>query len=210
MKKKIVAMVTSLVLVAALAVGGTLAWLTDTTETVTNTFTVNSTGVAASLTEALVEKDTDGMYTATNERTTTGNVYDDVYPGAILPKDPTVSVDEGSEACYVYLAVYNDLEDAVIKNSEDTVGVNDGWTVVNGVTNDKVTLYAFTGAVTETSDIPALFNKVVIDSDIEDVTALASAKIVVKGYAHQSTGVEVSTANAEALAWANAITWTAS
>ena len=40
MKKKIALMVTSLVLVVAMAVGGTLAYLTSETQEVKNTFTI--------------------------------------------------------------------------------------------------------------------------------------------------------------------------
>ena len=93
MKKKIT-MVVSLLLVMALSIGGTLAWLTDT-ETVTNTFTLGNVDIT--LTETW-NTDTDG------------DKVNDVWsakfvPGKELAKDPKVSVVAGSEACYVYVKI---------------------------------------------------------------------------------------------------------
>lgn len=84
MKKKIVAMVTSLVLVAALAVGGTLAWLTDTTDTVTNTFTVGNINIELEESEDLDLK---------------------MMPGDTIEKDPKVTVKANSEACWLFVEI---------------------------------------------------------------------------------------------------------
>ena len=76
--------VLALVLVVAVAsVGGTLAWLTTKTDTVTNTFTVGNIGLNLS--------ETDRTYK--------------IVPGVNIPKDPKVTVAANSEKCYVFLKV---------------------------------------------------------------------------------------------------------
>ena len=77
-------------------------------DTVKNTFTVGK--VAITLDEAQVTENTDdyGMTTWTvNEEAerVTENTYTAIYPGAELPKDPTVTVLEGSNPCYVRMIV---------------------------------------------------------------------------------------------------------
>lgn len=92
----------TLVICAGLAIGGTLAYYTDQA-TVTNTFNL-SEGVDITLDEAVVEKNGDN-WEATDERTEAGNTYDGIYPGAVLPKDPTVTVSDNSDDAYVRVKV---------------------------------------------------------------------------------------------------------
>jgi len=84
MKKKLT-IVVSLLLVMALSIGGTIAWLTDTTDAIQNTFTVGN--VKIDLTETDVE----------DNDTPLANSYKMV-PGKTIDKDPTVTVEAGSEA----------------------------------------------------------------------------------------------------------------
>lgn len=99
MKKKIL----SLCMVGALAataVGGTLAYFTDTDEN-TNVFTVGNVDIT--LDEALVEKEGDTYKTVDGDRVIE-NEYKLIYPGAVLPKDPTVH-NEGNNDAYVRVQV---------------------------------------------------------------------------------------------------------
>ena len=97
--RKILAMVMALALTAALAVGGTLAYLTSTDE-VTNTFTVGN--VQIKLDEA--KANTDGtLDTSTTKRVKT-NSYK-LLPGHTYNKDPMVTVLSGSEESYVKMTV---------------------------------------------------------------------------------------------------------
>lgn len=73
----------ALVLVIGCSLGGTLAWLVDKTNTVTNTFTVGDINIL--LTE------TDRTYM--------------ILPGVDIPKDPTVTVEANSEACWLFVKV---------------------------------------------------------------------------------------------------------
>ena len=98
-KKTIAICAVCMVLVAALSVFTTLALLTDS-KTVTNTFT--SGNVSIILNEAKVVPTDDGgngIMTSGTERAT-ANTYK-LYPKQSYVKDPTVTVNGGSEACYV-------------------------------------------------------------------------------------------------------------
>ena len=106
-KKKILALSLIVCLLATAVVGGTLAYFTDTDDAV-NTFTAGNVGI--DLTEAEVMYDADGNLVAAGGRMDVGDaehdtddVYDygKVYPGQTILKDPTITVDAGSEDCYV-------------------------------------------------------------------------------------------------------------
>lgn len=102
MKKKTLALVLALTLLVAGVVGGTLAWLTDQTAEVKNTFTVGDINIA--LTE-------------------TTRDYKMV-PGNKLDKDPTVTVKANSEACWLFVKVTESENlDTFI-----TYAIAEGWT----------------------------------------------------------------------------------
>ena len=95
--RKILVSLAALALVAAISIGGTLAYLTST-KSVKNTFTVGN--IQMTLTETDITKD-DGTRTA---RTDKGNEYK-LYPGQTYTKDPQVTIVGGSEDCYVRMLV---------------------------------------------------------------------------------------------------------
>lgn len=109
MKKKTVVLLLALVLVFGCAVGGTVAWLTAKTDTVTNTFTAGNINIT--LTE------------------TTGDTYKMV-PGAEIPKDPVVTVKAGSEACWLFVKAEESNSGAYL-----TFELADGWLEVDDVDN---------------------------------------------------------------------------
>lgn len=119
MKSKHKALLLSMcaVLLVAVSIFGTLAYLTDT-ETVKNTFTVGSVGL--SLDEADVKPD--GSYETNHDSRVQANEYH-LLPGHTYYKDPTVTVDAGSEDAYVRMIVtvesIDDLKLA-LPNSDDT------------------------------------------------------------------------------------------
>ncbi|MEG2455301.1 MAG: SipW-dependent-type signal peptide-containing protein [Oscillospiraceae bacterium] len=106
-KKSLLLAALSLVMVGAIAVGGTMAYFTAE-KTVANTFSVGN--VAITLDEAKVEKDpATSTWTAdTTVARVAENQYDSVYPGATLPKDPTVTLTAGSSDAYVRVRVVID------------------------------------------------------------------------------------------------------
>ena len=84
MKKKIFIPIIALALVCCCVIGGTIAWLTDKTDAVTNTFTVGNINIQ--LTE------------------TTQSPYK-IVPGCDIAKDPKVTVEANSENCYLFVKV---------------------------------------------------------------------------------------------------------
>lgn len=107
--KKILTVACAMALSAAIAVGGTLAYLTKTTETVTNTFTVGKVNIT--LNEAKVNEDgkpVDASGNVVTDLATAHRVTENDYhllPGHNYTKDPTVYVTKGSEECYVRMFV---------------------------------------------------------------------------------------------------------
>lgn len=102
MKKKTLALVLALTLLVAGVVGGTLAWLTDQTAKVKNTFTVGDINIG------LTETTTDYK----------------MVPGNTIAKDPTVTVKANSEACWLFVKVTEsaNLDDFI------TYAIATGWT----------------------------------------------------------------------------------
>lgn len=122
---KVVALLLAVVLVFGCAVGGTLAWLMDTSNTVINTFSVGNINIKL---EETVEKD--GFK---------------ILPGTEQIKDPVVKVKDGSEDCWVFIQV-QEVNNVAAKDGgnvthkyvtweiDDTV-----WTILNE--NNGVTTY---------------------------------------------------------------------
>lgn len=134
MKKKI-ALLMSAVMLFGVVVGGTIAWLTDETPVVTNTFT-NTAKIDITLDEAKV---VNGQ--ATSERTN-ANTYD-MIPGTTYVKDPTVHVQPGSVECYVYVKVIE--SDNVVKDAnKNDVTVID-YTVNTGIAANQWTYIGKSG-----------------------------------------------------------------
>ncbi|MBE5056966.1 hypothetical protein INF37_13315 [Pseudoflavonifractor sp. DSM 107456] len=94
--KKVAATTAALSLTAAVAVGGTLAWLTAKTDTIENTFTIGNVGIK------LQEKQGEDWKTA--GAGFSGQQYT-VTPGIDITKEAKVTVDDGSEKSIVYLKV---------------------------------------------------------------------------------------------------------
>ena len=109
MKKKGLAMVLALVLLAVCAVSGTLAWLTAKSDTVVNTFTTSDIKV---------------------ELTETNETYKMV-PGYDIHKDPKAKVLAGSEECYLFVK----LDKSQNFDTFLTYEMAEGWTLVPSETN---------------------------------------------------------------------------
>ncbi len=178
--KKIIAITAVIVVLAVAAVGGTLAWLTDQ-DTVTNTFTVGN--VQIKLDEAKVG--TNGKAILAGQQGA-GRVQTNSYhiiPGAVLDKDPTVTVEAGSESCLVYVYIDNGL------GNHATLNINTAnWSAVSGYSG----LYKYIGtvpAVTADTPLPAVFTTVTIEgAALTNATleTLNNEQIIVKAYAIQS------------------------
>lgn len=90
----------ALVLALGCAVGGTIAWLTAQTPDVKNTFTYGNINIE------LYEHKYDAATNTLDESQKVDKVNNyKIVPGKNLPKDPTVKVVGGSEACYLFVKV---------------------------------------------------------------------------------------------------------
>ena len=161
MKKKTLALVLALTLLVAGVVGGTLAWLTDQTAEVKNTFTVGDINI--DLTETTADYK--------------------MVPGNTIAKDPTVTVKANSEACWLFVEVTESENlDTFI-----TYAIAEGWTTLPGV--DGV-YYREVSASNADQTFPVLAgNTVTVKSDVTK-TMLETAKtdaptLTFKAYAIQ-------------------------
>lgn len=195
MKKKTLTIAIALVLVVALAVGATWAYLTSTTDTITNTFVAGGAVNQGDLElfEHVATKNNDGTYTL-GETTVTSNTYV-VMPGVNLPKDPTVNVKAASGAYYLFVEVTKGA-----KVDGDTLGYTvDGskWIRLN-IEGREV--YAYTTDGTN----PAILNTpvsnahvltgdtITVSRDEAKIAALTAdnANLTFKAYACQAAGFE--------------------
>lgn len=111
--KKTLAVLLSLVLVAAMSVAGTLAYLTAQDQVV-NTFTVGTMLADGGLTlnESTLVRNTDGTYSLDKDAPVKKNDGYIIIPGVNLPKDPYVDVTfkgEKPEAAYLFVELNSTL-----------------------------------------------------------------------------------------------------
>ena len=206
MKKKLMT-VLALVLVIAMSVAGTYAYLTSTDEVV-NTFTVGN--VAITLDEA--KANPDGSLVQGADRVK-ANSYK-LLPGHTYAKDPMVTVKAGSESSYVKMTVtFSDaaaLDAIFAPNGADMISIFNGYDRTNWIYKgntenaDNTRTYEFWYKETvaaPTADVPldALFDSITVPSIInnEQLATIEGMTITVNAYAIQADGF----ANAEA-AWA--------
>lgn len=184
MKKTLMIML-ALVLVIAMSVTGTLAYLTSTTDVVTNTFTVGK--VVIKLDEAKVNEY--GVVDATATNRVTENTYK-LIPGHSYTKDPTVHVEAGSEASYLFVKVTNGIKDI-----EDDTTIADqmktNWVLVDEANG----IYRYKNTVTP-GDYK-VFESFKLKSGAA-VAGYADAKITIVACAVQADGLTETTALAQA------------
>lgn len=188
--KKTLTIALSMVLVAAIAVTGTLAFLTDESDVLVNRFTFGNTEVEIA----------EPTWTAALG----GEEAMKVNPGQTVAKDPTVTV-KGSEEVYVYAYVNNALADYV------TIGaIGSNWTAVNGP-DGLAGLYRYNTKVTPAADgteLEPLFEEVTISDEItqkmlEENNPFTNGTITVQAYVHQAAEAGQTVADAAAVEFFN-------
>lgn len=134
-KKSLRLIVACVALLLAVSVAGTIAYLTDKTDAVTNTFTVgkllDDPDDFVLLEHEAADDDSDGVYTLDDSSEVTENEYT-VLPGVNLPKDPFVRTDEALKLdAYVFVEVVkSDDFGTALTCTVDT----DNWTLLTGAT----------------------------------------------------------------------------
>lgn len=168
MKKKLIALTAAFLLVIGAAVAGTVAWLTDKTQTEVNTFTVGNIDIA------LEESTSDYK----------------MVPGETIAKDPKVSVTDGSEDCWLFVKVEKSSSlDSYIKYD-----IASGWTAVPGTSGVYYREVAATDTVREfsvlTNDqvtVKSTVTKAMMDA-IKNQT-VAAPTLSFTAYAVQKAGI---------------------
>ena len=107
MKKRILYLILAGALLVSVAVGATVAYLVASSQPVVNSFTVGS--VQITLTES------------------TGTEYK-LFPGAMLVKDPVVTVKAGSDTCWLYVKIQRSAD----FDNFCTFDLADGWLPLEG------------------------------------------------------------------------------
>lgn len=184
---KVLAVALCLVMVAVSSSLFTIAYLTSTTGTVTNTFTLGK--VAITLDETTV--DTYGEPIGSGDPTQS-NSYK-LIPGHTYTKDPTVHVTSGSEVCYLFVKVVNPLA-SIEKAGNTTIAKQmetNGWVALSGVEN----VYYLNTTVDARSaqQNKTVFSQVVLEDDSSD-WATSYGDITIKAYAVQADGFDTAAA----------------
>lgn len=168
----------SAALIVCATVAGTLAWLTDTTAPVVNTFTVGDINIEL--------------------KETTGETYKMV-PGIELVKDPTVTVKAGSVACWLFVKV------AKSGNFDRfmTFEIANGWTeltVGSGVyyrnVGDESAVVATDAPFNVISGNKVTVKNTVTKADLNGLTETTYPTLTFTAYAVQKDGI-----NDAATAW---------
>lgn len=170
-------MLLAVTLLIGCAIGGTVAWLTAKTDPVVNTFTYGDINIK--LTE------------------TTGKDYK-IIPGVDIPKDPKVTVNANSEACWLFVKVE---ETGTFVADKVTYSIADGWTQGDGTNIPENVYYREVGAVTGDTDFVVLKdNKVTVSNTLtkEDIKSITTnPTLTFTAYAVQKDAVQTAAA-----AWA--------
>ena len=202
-KKRFVAILLCVTLVALAAIGATFAYLTDT-KTVDNTFTMGN--VAIKLDETDIKNPTGDRVTS--------NEYN-VYPGAVVKKDPIVH-NTGKNAAYIRATVnvsnwmnlvgayYPDFKENFPSDGYKAalnllVGeLGEGWSVVGVEAGDTFTIGQFDakfilkydGKLAAGADTTAMFQTVTIPAGIDNANTDSFKEVKVVAQAIQADGFD--------------------
>ena len=170
-------LVLALVLALGCVIGGTIAWLTAQTESITNTFTVGDINIV--LTE-----------------TNSPNLK--MVPGCTIDKDPKVTVKADSEACWLFVKI----EESDNLDTYITYTVDSEWTALPGVTG---VYYREVPATTSDTEFAVLTgNQVTVRNDItkEMMEALNAENAVLPTLTFTAYAVQKDKVDTATEAWA--------
>ena len=177
--KKVLALVLCAALLVAGSVAATLAYLKDDAS-VTNTFTIGN--VTITMVESVVDK----YGVPTQGTTDEGNEYK-LIPSHTYTKDPTITVGDTSEDCYLFVEIKNGLGKDATLNIDTTK-----WLEVQGETG----VYRYF-KVLSANEEAVVFTQFTFGAQA-DPADYENAKIVVTAYAVQADGLTAADAWAAA------------
>lgn len=181
-------LVLALALIVGVAGGATFAWLTAKSDTVVNTFTYGDINIT------LAES--------------TGSDYK-IIPGVNIAKDPKVTVEAGSEACWLFVKVEEEKWPELTYVNKDGKAVRkvnydiaDGWTKGDGTSIPANVYYRKVDASNADQEFPVLKdNKITVSDTLTKIDIneklTGTQKLSITAYAIQKDGM-----NNAAEAWA--------
>lgn len=195
--KQILAIVLSVALVACISVAATVAYLTSTTEQVTNTFTVGD--IEITLDENTVDEN--GKMITTSPAVTHENDYH-LYPGSEYDKNPTVHItDKNSENSWIFVAVKNEILGIEDETKIATQIEENGWDMLYELNDGVFTVYYMEYDKTSTDKDLEVFSTFKIKESVNNTTLAdyQGKQILVKAYAIQKTNLTTADAAWKAL-----------
>ena len=205
MKRKTFALALAAVLLVGAAVGGTLAWLTDTTETIQNHFTIGNLDITLQETDELIPSQTTVL--DADDVAQKHSNYQMIPGGPAMAKDPTVVVkklDNGANVdAYVFVKLTKTAPQGLNVDDYLTYSIDaTKWTPVQGQTDVWYTTVSAADVATGNVTIPVLTdNQVTVKSTVTnaDMEAVGAngLDLTFQAYAIQQTGFDT-----PELAWA--------
>ncbi len=177
--KKILVLLLCAVLLVGASIAGTVAYLTDTDNVVTNTFTVGE--IEITLDEAMVDEYGRKIPGAVR---VTENAYL-LVPGCEYVKDPTVHVKNTSEDCYIFVTVDNQIAAVEADTTIAAQIAAKGWTELSAG------VYYKTWKQGDAVDL-VVFEKFTVKADVtgDVLDDYTGKKVIVNAYAIQQAGFE--------------------
>lgn len=166
---KVIATLLAIALVIGCGIGGTIALLQDQSGTITNTFT------ASNLTITLTETKPDN-YTAK------------MVPGAVIEKNPKITVVGGSEDCYVFVKI----EKSANFDTFMTFSVAEGWYPVpstSGVYYREVQNVNANKEFSVLENNQVIINRSITKADMGNITDANAPTLSFTAYAIQSANL---------------------
>ena len=174
-KTKLVTLLGAISLIGAIGAGSTFAYLTSTTGTVTNTFTVGNVNfdddpLTGGLSESKVARDENSnLYVdadGTGEWTVKENKYEDLVAGEVVYKDPTVHMADDSQDAWVFAKIVNANPDLTITYASDWIDVTDA---------DKK-VYAKKDVISKSAH-STIFEEVTVGNNVTEDTTFTDIKV---------------------------------
>lgn len=201
--KRSYALILTMALLVGSVIGGTVAWLMDSTSTVTNTFTVGDINIDLWENEFVNGGLVDGKVEFNDDYK--------IVPGTAQAKNPTVTIKGGSENSYVFVQVKE------VNNSNPQYvkwAIAGGWTLLNNDVDNGVYTYYLTYTTQDgdwdiavlnehrvsypntltKEDINALYTTTTTDGNmvinIGDIDANKQPKLIFKAFAVQLSAAD--------------------
>ncbi len=187
--KKALVLACALTMAATAGVGGTLAWLIAKTDEVVNTFTYGDIDITLEETPNTDEGDSIGPDgNPIEDNGPKKNTYEMV-PGTDIKKDPTITVEADSEACWLFVK----LDKANAFDNFMGYEIDASWTALDG---EEGVFYQQTAYSADDQKFTVIKdNKVTVKSDIKkselnELTVDTYPKLTVTAYAVQLASIE--------------------